>query len=294
MNVLLLVNPASGRGRALKLQEATTQALYQAGYSPTVHVTLSLAEATELARGTEAGTLIAVLGGDGFLGAVVAGAKDSGAVVLALAGGSGNDSVRRLGLPLDPVKTIKSITTLSERRVDLGVVNGRVFLGVANVGFDGLANELGNSAKINLGPLVYLYGGIKAFVSWRNVSFTLGVDGEQREFPGWLVAVGNVGQYGGGLRICPESILDDGALDVVSLGKASILRVAEVFVRSYRGKHLSVPGIASTRGQEIRIDSDTPLNIYADGEKVGPLPATIGVLPHAVSMLVPEDSPVFG
>lgn len=294
MNVLLLVNPTSGRGRALKLQAITTQALREAGYWPTVHVTVSLDEATELARAATAGSVIAVLGGDGFLGAVVAGAKDSGAIVLPLAGGSGNDSVRRLGLPLDPVKTIKSIPTLSERRVDLGVVNGRVFLGVANVGFDGLANELGNSTKINLGPLVYLYGGIKAFLSWRNVSFTLTVDGKQREFPGWLVAVGNVGQYGGGLRICPESMVDDGALDVVSLGKASILRVAELFVRSYRGKHLRVPGVSSMRGREIRIESGTPLNIYADGEKVGQLPATIGVLPHAVSMLVPEDSPVFG
>lgn len=294
MNVLLLVNPTSGRGRTLKLQAATTQALREAGYRPTVHVTVSLDEATQLARAATAGSLIAVLGGDGFLGAVVAGAKDSGAIVLPLAGGSGNDSVRRLGLPLDPVKTIRSIPTLSERRVDLGVVNGRVFLGVANVGFDGLANELGNSAKINLGPLVYLYGGIKAFLSWRNVSFTLTVDGKQREFPGWLVAVGNVGQYGGGLRICPESIVDDGALDVVSLGNVGILRVAELFVHSYRGKHLRVPGVSSMRGREIRIESGTPLNIYADGEKVGPLPATIGVLPHAVSMLVPEGSPVFG
>lgn len=294
MNVLLLVNPTSGRGRALKLQQATTQALREAGYCPTVHVTVSLDEATTLARAAQVGTLIAVLGGDGFLGAAVAGAKESGAVVLPLAGGSGNDSVRRLGLPLDPVKTIKSIDSLSERRVDLGVVNGRVFLGVANVGFDGLANELGNSAKINLGPLVYLYGGIKAFLSWRNVGFTLDVDGRQREFPGWFVAVGNVGQYGGGLRICPEATVDDGALDVVSLGRAGILRVAEVFVRSYRGKHLQVPGISSMRGREIRIESGTPLNIYADGEKVGPLPAAIGVLPHAVSMLVPEDSPAFG
>ena len=294
MNVLLLVNPTSGRGRALKLQAATTRALHEAGYRPTVHVTVSLDEATELARAAAAGTLIAVLGGDGFLGAVVAGAKDSGAVVLPLAGGSGNDSVRRLGLPLDPVKNIRNITRLGERRVDLGVVNGRVFLGVANVGFDGLANELGNSAKINLGPLVYPYGGIKAFLSWRNVGFTLDVDGTQREFPGWLVAVGNVGQYGGGLRICPESMVDDGALDVVSLGRASILRVAEVFVRSYWGRHLKVAGVASMRGREIRIVSGTPLNIYADGEKVGPLPATIGVLPQAVSMLVPEDSPVLG
>ncbi|MBP2374539.1 diacylglycerol/lipid kinase family protein [Paeniglutamicibacter psychrophenolicus] len=291
---LLLVNPASGRGRGLKHLEQTAAALHAAGYTPVVHITESLQEATDRARGAAAGTLVAVLGGDGFLGAAAAGARDSGAVLLPLAGGRGNDTIRRLGLDLDPAKTVRKLPRLVVRELDLGLVNGRAYLGVANVGFDGLANEYGNSARINLGPFVYLYGGLKAFLEWRNVTFTLTVDGAQSTVPGWFVAVGNVGQYGGGLHICPQARVDDGLLDVVALGRATILGVALTFLRSYRGTHLRQRNITFSRGSEITISASKPLNIYADGENVGPLPATISIAPAAVKVLVPADSPVFG
>ncbi|AIY01905.1 hypothetical protein ART_2306 [Arthrobacter sp. PAMC 25486] len=290
--VLLLVNPTSGRGRSMKLLPRTVAALEAAGFTPAVVITDNLADATEHARAAEAGSLIAVLGGDGFLGATAAGARDSGAVLLPLAGGRGNDTVRRLGLELDPVKAIENLALLKSRELDLGLVNGRPYLGVANVGFDGLANEYGNSARLNLGPFVYLYGGLRAFLEWKNVTFTVSVDGKATIFPGWLVAVGNVGQYGGGLRICPLALVDDGLLDVVSLGRASILGVAAMFLRSYRGSHLGQRNISFSRGNTVTISASKPLNIYADGEMAGPLPAVLEVAPAAVKVLVPESSPV--
>lgn len=291
---LLLVNPASGRGRALKHWKATAAALRAAGFTTTVQLTENLHQGTELAANAAPGSLLAVLGGDGFLGAAAAGAKDSGAVLLPLAGGSGNDTTRRLGLALDPVKAVASVPGLVIRDIDLGLVNGRPFLGVAHVGFDALANELGNAARLNLGPLMYLYGGIKAFRQWRRVSFTVEVDGATRSFGGWLVAVGNAGQYGGGLRIAPHARLDDGLLDVVSLGAASSPGVVAMFLRSYRGKHLVQRQVAFVRGSAVRIGASKPLNIYADGELVGALPAEIRMLPAALKVLVPADSPAFG
>ena len=66
---LLLVNPTSGRGRGLKHWEQTAAALHAAGFTPVVRITESLQEATDRARAATAGTLVAVLGGDGFLGA---------------------------------------------------------------------------------------------------------------------------------------------------------------------------------------------------------------------------------
>lgn len=291
---LLLINPASGRGRALKHGEATAAALHAAGFTPTVHLTKNLDEATERAANAAAGSLVAVLGGDGFLGAAAAGTHVSGAVLLPLAGGSGNDTTRRLGLVLDPVKAVESLPGLVIRDIDLGLVNGRPFLGVAHVGFDALANELGNAARLNLGPLVYLYGGIKAFRQWSNVTFTVEVDSLTRSFGGWLVAVGNAGQYGGGLRIAPRARLDDGLLDVVSLGAASIPGVVAMFLRSYRGTHLGQRHVSFVRGSEVRIRASKALNIYADGELVGALPAEIRILPSALKVLVPAGSPVVG
>lgn len=291
VSALLLVNPTSGRGRGLRLLTRTAQALRDAGFSLEVSVTASLADATEQTRAAAPDSLVAVLGGDGFLGAAAAGARESGAVVLALAGGRGNDTVRRLGLALDPVKAVQSLSRLTVRELDLGLANGRPYLGVANAGFDGLANEYGNNARLNLGPFAYLYGGIRAFLDWKNVTFTVSVDGKESSFLGWLVAVGNIGQYGGGLRIAPLAKADDGRLDVVSLGRATILGVAITYLRSYRGAHLGQPNISFTRGNTVIISASKPLNLYADGEKVATLPALVEVLPAAVKFLVPADSP---
>lgn len=289
--VLLLVNPTAGRGRAGRLEPSVVDALRQQGYSPAVVVTGSLAEATQCARRAAEGTIVAALGGDGFLGAVAAGARVSGAVVLPLAGGRGNDTVRRLGLPLDPVRTVRAIRELSIRPIDVGLVNGRPFLGVAHAGFDALANEYGNAARFPLGPFVYLYGGIRAFRAWRDVTLTVGVDGQERSSTGWFAAVGGVGQYGGGLRICPNAEIDDALLDVVSLGKSSIANVVVVFLLSYRGRHLGRPGVTSRRGRVISISADRELNAYADGELVGPLPMTVTVDPSALHVLLPGDRP---
>lgn len=291
---LLLVNPASGRGRGLGLLPRTADALRAAGFTPTVCITESLADATARARAAAPGSLVAVLGGDGSLGAAAGGARESGAVVLPLAGGRGNDTVRRLGLPLDPVQAVRGMGRLAVRELDLGLVNGRPYLGVANVGFDGLANEYGNGARLNLGPFVYLYGGLKALREWKDVTFTVSVDGLETTFPGWFVAVGNVGQYGGGLRICPQAKADDGLLDVVSLGRASILAVVAVFLRSYRGAHLGQANVSFSRGSAVVISANKPLSIYADGERLAELPATVGIAPAAVKVLVPEGSGSLG
>ncbi|MHA7175256.1 diacylglycerol/lipid kinase family protein [Arthrobacter sp. Sr24] len=289
-NALLLVNPTSGRGRGLRLLKRTAQALRDAGFRLEISVTSSMADATEQARAAAPGSLVAVLGGDGFLGAAAAGARESGAVVLPLAGGRGNDTVRRLGLALDPVKAVQGLEKLAVRELDFGLANGRPYLGVANAGFDGLATEYGNNTRLNLGPFIYLYGGIRAFLDWKNVTFTVSVDGKESSFPGWLVAVGNVGQYGGGLRITPRAKADDGRLDVVSLGRATILGVAATYLRSYRGSHLGQRNVTFTRGSVVKISASKPLNLYADGELVAALPALLEVLPKAVKFLVPADS----
>ncbi|HYI32932.1 MAG TPA: diacylglycerol kinase family protein [Glaciibacter sp.] len=292
--VRLIINPASGRGRAARLRHTVADALVRKGFTVTEHVTLDLADAAEAARTAPPGTLVASLGGDGLLGAVAAGVSDSSAVLLPLGGGRGNDTLRRLGLMVDPIRSIREIDALRIASVDLGRVNGVPFLGVANVGFDGRAAEIANATRFNLGPMTYLYGGARALMTWRDVSFAVTVDDQRRSFTGWFVAVGNVGQYGGGLRITPNALADDGQMDVVTLGSAGAGAAVSTFLKAFAGVHLGHRAITEVRGQRITIDADVPLNIYADGELIGPLPATIETSPAAVKVLVPMASPALG
>lgn len=292
--VRLIINPASGRGRSARLRHSVADALAREGFTVTEHETLDLADATDAARTAPAGSLVASLGGDGLLGAVAAGVSDSGAVLLPLGGGRGNDTVRRLGLTVDPIRSIRGIDDLRVAAMDLGRVNGVPFLGVANVGFDGFATEIANATRLNLGPLTYLYGGARALLTWRGVTFAVTVDDVPHSVTGWFVAVGNVGQYGGGLRITPNAVADDGHMDVVTMGQAHAGAAVSTFLKAFTGTHLGHPAIRESRGRRITIDADVALNVYADGELIGPLPATIETIPSAVKVLAPTVSPALG
>lgn len=292
--VLLIINPESGRGRALLLRPAILTAFRDAGYRIVEHLTVDLADAERAAREAKPGSIIASLGGDGLHGAVATGLAANGSkgnvTLLFLAGGRGNDAVRRLGLPLDPVTAIAEIPRLRRASLDLGTMNGKPFLNVASVGFDGLANEIANATRLNLGPLSYPYGALLAFFKWRKAKFTLTVDGQQQIFTGWMVAIGNLGQYGGGVRICPHAIADDGQLDALAVGPGGVLHMAVTLLKAFKGSHVPHPMNLELRGSSVQIAADWRMNVYVDGENAGPLPAEIGILPAAVSALVPLGS----
>jgi diacylglycerol kinase family enzyme len=275
----------------MRFRAAVLAALAAQGYEVAEHVTTGLADARAAAAAAPSGTLVASLGGDGLHGAVAAGVMGTGNVLLPLGGGRGNDTVRRLGLPVNPVRAVRAVPSLVVRALDLGCVDGVPFLGVAHVGFDSRAAELANSSRFSLGPLSYLAGGVRALLTWKGVGFTVDVDGAAESFPGWFVAVGNLGQYGGGIRITPRAAADDGLLDIVGMRSGSRIRLIAVFLCAFRGAHLGLPGVSWNRGRKVRLSGAPGLNVYADGELAGPLPVTITVLPAALSVLVPQRSP---
>ncbi|MEB4616562.1 diacylglycerol/lipid kinase family protein [Leucobacter sp. M11] len=304
---LLIVNPSAGRGRAAKQQAPVAAALRAAGYAVTEHRSTNLSHATRLAAAEPPESTVFALGGDGLIGAAANGVIASGAILVPLGGGRGNDTVRRFGLPVDPVEGAQRLAELRETRIDVGRIlaeadpalgrpEDRVFLGVCNVGFDGLANELGNATRFNLGPLTYLYGGALALMRFGNTRFAVTVDGSARAFRGWFVAVGNHGQYGGGITISPNSRVNSGHLDVATLEGGSVVRVARTFLLAFRGRHGAVPGFRSVPARTVTIAPAAPgsgpeLNVYADGERIGPLPVRVETVPAALRVLIHPDAP---
>ena len=112
-----------------------------------------------------------------------------------------------------------------------------------------------------------------------------------------LVAVGNAGSYGGGMRIAPHASVTDGALDVVTIGHTGRrpdacdwrdrLRIVHLLPASFRGGHVRVPSVTVRRAAQVRVTADAPLLAYADGDPVGPLPMTLSTVPAALSLLMP-------
>ncbi|GAA6526292.1 diacylglycerol kinase family protein [Intrasporangium sp. DVR] len=282
---ILVVSPVSGGGRALRASRHVHDILVAQGRSPELVVTDSGDHAESVAAEAGPSDLVVSLGGDGLHARVVAGAVRGGAVLAPLPGGRGNDFVRALRVPHDARAAAQALSVATERRVDVGRVGGRHFVGVATVGFDSVANTIANETTWLAGPLVYAWGGVRALLATRPRTFHITVDGEHRTLVGLNVAVGNSGRYGGGMRICPSAELDDGHLDLVTVAEVSRTAFARILLHTFPGTHLSRPGVSTGRARTIHIDADEPLVLFADGDPVAVLPVEITCEPGALRVL---------
>ena len=111
----------------------------------------------------------------------------------------------------------------------------------------------------------------------RDRVLTFSVDGVEWTGRPWLVAVANTHCYGGGMDIAPGAEVDNGLLDVIVVHDVSRPRVLRCFPRMIKGTHLSIDGVEHFRGTVVEIDGLTDQEIYASGERVGLLPATVDV-----------------
>jgi YegS/Rv2252/BmrU family lipid kinase len=293
--VRLIVNPSAGGGRAGRCAPAVVSALEGHGLMVRREDTRDLPHARELAlEAARAGETPVTLGGDGLAGAAadaLRGVPD--AVLGVLPGGRGNDLARVLGIGQDPVAACATIAGGEARALDLGVVGELTFVGIASCGFDSVANRIANEAPSWLGNLVYAYGALRALLAWRPATFELVLDGEPLTFTGYTVGACNSKAYGGGMYAAPDALLDDGLLDVLYLERMSKLRfLTAILPKVFKGTHVHDPRVHVLRGRELQISADRPFTVYADGDPIGELPLRVGVMPHAVRVLVPANSPL--
>ena len=298
--VCLIVNPAAAGGKAGHVAPAVEQALRGHGLTVRRVDTRDLDHARTLGvEAASAGETVVALSGDGMVG-VLADALRAvpGAVLGVLPGGRGNDFARVLGIPEDPVAACATIAHGVARPIDLGLVTGassdvpgQAFVGIASAGFDSDANRIANEAPPWLGGLVYAYGALRALLSWRPTRFEIELDppGERHAFTGYTIAAANSKAYGGGMRLAPDALLDDGLLDVVAIERVGKLRFLANLPKVFAGTHVRLPSVRVFRAAEVAIHADRPFTMYADGDPIGELPLRVRALHGAVTMLVPAE-----
>jgi YegS/Rv2252/BmrU family lipid kinase len=291
MPLTLLVNPASAHGRTLKLLPAIEQELDARRIPFRVERTRGLEDGAELAlRAVEAGEVPVVVSGDGLLGAIggaMAGAETPLGII---PGGRGNDLARVLGIPDDPAEAVSVIAAGETRRIDVGEANGKRFLGIVSVGFDSEANRLANETTFMRGNLVYAYAAVRTLLSWKPGRFTIRVGEERRRFTGYSISVANSRAFGGGMFIAPNAELDDGEFDVVTVGAVGKLRFVGNLPKVFKGTHVDEDEVRVFRAAQLELTASRPFPVYADGEHLTDLPATLRVLPRALSVLVPATA----
>jgi YegS/Rv2252/BmrU family lipid kinase len=284
----LLVNPHSAHGRTLKLLPRVEQELDERRIPFRVERTRGLDDGVERAlRAVEGDEVPVVISGDGLVGAVggaMAGAETPLGIV---PGGRGNDLARVLGIPDDPVGAVAVLAAGQVRRIDVGEANGKRFLGVVSVGFDSEANRIANETSFMRGNLVYAYAALRTLLTWKPGRFTVRAGSERVRFSGYSVSVANSRAFGGGMFIAPQAELDDGEFDIVTVGEVGKLRFVSNLPKVFKGTHVDEDEVRVFRASQLELTAGRPFPVYADGEHLTDLPASLRILPGALNVLAP-------
>jgi YegS/Rv2252/BmrU family lipid kinase len=293
---LLLVNPHSAGGRTLKLLPEVETELRRRAVAYRIVKTESLEHGiSEALRAAEAGELPVVMSGDGLVGQVGGALANTATPLGIIPGGRGNDLARVLGIPKEPAGSVAVLADGNEREIDVGEANGRPFLCIASFGFDSECNRLANETKWIKGNLVYAYSALRTMASWRPATFTVAIAGrEPIEVIGYSVAIANSQAFGGGMYVAPHAKLDDGLFDVISIGsEIGKLRYLSNLPKVFKGTHVDEDGVMEIHaaGSTVTVSADRDFEVYADGEHLTDLPATLSVLPRALRVIAPPSGP---
>jgi diacylglycerol kinase (ATP) len=285
-----IVNPVAGRGRTQKLLPELERAASAAGIP--LHVSPEPGAPTKLARAAaDEGHDLVACGGDGLVTEVAGVAADTGRRLAVVPTGAGNDFARVLGYdPKQPLRAFDALTKGKDRVVDLGRVNGRWYTCVTASGFDAEANRWANTVRKLSGTTLYVAAVLRTLAVYKPHRFRVTVDGESLETTAWLVAVGNGPAYAGGMRVTPDAKLDDGLLDVTIVGTMGRAEFLWNFPKVFKGAHVGHPKVTTLRGTHVELeslDASIPMEVYADGERVGPLPGTMEAVRDALNVRVP-------
>jgi YegS/Rv2252/BmrU family lipid kinase len=296
--VCLIVNPAAGGGKAGRVAPEVEQTLQGYGLRVRRVDTRDLAHAREIGlQAARAGETVVALSGDGMLGVLADAVQAVPSAVLGVVpGGRGNDLARVLGIPADPVAACATVAHGLPRPIDLGAVTAarsedspQAFVGIASAGFDSDCNRVANEAPPWLGGLVYAYSAVRVLLSWKPARFEIELDppGQRYTFRGYSIVAANSKAYGGGMRIAPDALLDDGLLDIVASEHVGKLRFLANLPKVFKGAHVRLPSVHVFRAAEVEISADRPFTMYADGDPIGELPVRVRAVRGAVKVLVP-------
>lgn len=289
MKLKLIYNPAAGRGRAKHHAREVEQRLRSLGADVEPYASTSPADLTRsAAESSRAGfDRVVVCGGDGTLNLALRDFDLSRGTLALVPLGSGDDFARVNGIPRDVGGACDVAVNGVVRQVDVALANNLRYAGVAGLGFDSEVARFANERVKHLrGSAVYLYAILRVLPSFR--PRRVRIDGRDEEI--MFCVVGNSPQYGGGIRITPDALLDDELLDACIVHRTSRFQLLKTLPRAYNGTHVKKAFVETRRAREFHVESDSPMDVYADGELLTTTPVRFSLADQKLRIVVSRSA----
>ena len=270
MKAQLIINPKAGRRKGTL--ESIKATLKSPEVELTIHQTRCAGDATVVAKeSAQTGDFDVVIaaGGDGTIREVASGLVHSETALGIIPVGTENVLAREMGIPLDPVAACQHLLDSSTRTIDVGRLGEEIFVCFCGVGFDAdVAYNLPQKRKTLLGSLAYALTSVERIGGYRKISRSaqITVDDHKMEADFWMLLIGNIRTYGGGLTPAPKAKLDDGLLDVCLFPTTSLVGTAKQMMAASSGHHLELPGVEYFQAKKITIETDPAERVQLDGD----------------------------
>jgi diacylglycerol kinase (ATP) len=280
VHLKIIYNPTAGRGRARRNVRTIEEYLRSRGARADCEPSTSPDDLVRIAaESSRAGyDRVVICGGDGSLNLAVREFDLEKGTLALIPNGSGDDFAKVMELPRDVRKACDVVIDGKVREVDVATANGIRYLCVAGLGFDSEVADYANKhVRFLRGSAVYLYSIMRVLPKFtpRPVRITT----EERSWDEEIMfaAIGNTRQYGGGIRITPDALVDDGLLDLCIVHRTTRTQLVKTLPKAYTGAHVRSPFVSVTRGRSFTFESEAPMAVYADGEPLTSTPVTFGI-----------------
>jgi diacylglycerol kinase (ATP) len=258
--------------------------------------------------------VILLFGGDGTIHRHLGPLVKSGVPVLVVPAGSGNDFASSLGLRRvrDSLAAWRKYCGggKNQRAIDLGIISSadsaggpaaplgiRYYCCVAGVGLDGAVAERANRMPrwlrghggyaLSLAPAIFTFAPFPAKVQIRGGDHDANQWTTRSDQPTLIAAIANTPLYGGGMKVAPRAKMDDGLLDVCVVAGMDPFRLFCMFPTVYAGRHLGIKEVDYFQASGVRVETEHPMDVYADGEYVCRTPIEVSVQRGALRVIVP-------
>jgi len=291
-NYFFIVNLIAGQGRCKELFPKIKVELDRRRVSYDLHFTNEPMEAVDAAKmGIDAGfTNIVAMGGDGTINEVANGLFGSDATLAVIPAGTGNDFIRMLGIPSNPMQAIDTLLDGNTRTIDLGQIDGdRCFVNGIGIGIDAQVARAVLKMERLKGASAYLTAAVKEVFRFPAFPVTLSMPDEEVEVSCLSLSIANGIFAGGGFKLAPRASITDGLIDISALGDYPKLERLYRLPQVRAGKHAEWRKTTYRQTSEVTVSSPQKLIAHVDGEPYR-LPSdsfTVKALPKALRVLAP-------
>lgn len=286
----MILNPDSGRGLPLKKLPEIEALLKSRKIQYQLRFAHAPEDATHLAAQAcrENAEAVIAIGGDGTLFQIVNGMVGGNVPLLIAPCGTGNDFIRSLNLPREPVEALRLQLDTPIKHIDVGRMNDTFFLNVAGTGFDvDVLRYAERHKKKYAGLRPYMMGLVEALRMYKPMRARISVDGQPEEYASFaIISIGNGRYIGGGMKAVPDALVNDGLFDVVMVKPVRRFVILPLIAFYIAGKHARLGLATVQRCREITIYREG-MTLNLDGELRNADVARFQLYPSALPVRIP-------